>query len=118
MTVLSAIMFILLGYLARCAQEYRFWHRLRASRRRQAQVAVDVDRILTGVSGEKPVISVSPLARKHLEERKMWRDRLISSITRGYVTPYQPRHAVGRSTPAQLVQMQTPTIEMGAITEE
>lgn len=119
MIILGAFALVATGYFIRWIQEYRFWRRLRISRRRQAQVAVDVSRILNGVKeGDKPIISLSPLIRKYTEEKKMWRERLISVITKGYVKPYEPRHAEGRYAPAQLVQLQTQTIEMGAITEE
>lgn len=102
------------GYLIRYLQDYKFWQQYHKTRRRQAEVSVDVARMLNGITPKVPLISISPLVRQYLTEQKMWRETIRSWFMRQ--EPYMARHSQAGYTKVELAAIQVPTAEMERVT--
>lgn len=113
-TIIWAGSLVAAGYLVRYLQDYKFWQQYHKTRRRQAEVSVDVARMLNGITPKVPLISLSPLIRQYLMEKKAWRETIRSWFTRQ--EPYVARHSKAGYTKMELAAIQVPTAEMEQVT--
>lgn len=95
------------GYGLRYLQDARFWRRHRRQRRCLSETAVDTARILNGITDKVPAVSLSPLIRQYLVEKKMVREYVLSFFTRR--PTYIARHSANGYSSSEIIQINTTT---------